>query len=424
MTVASTRRRIAVSAGTAAVSAAVALAASACSASGLDHGAPVLAAPAGGTSLLATMQGVVWSFQPGRSPSVVRGWDRGQRWQVVLTNQGAGADLAAGYFLGPGEAWAVTQQPGAAGRGPVRTILATTNGGRHWFRGGPLPGAGRLPGYVGHDEIYFADAKHGWLLSAGTSPGDGGRQRLMLWSTADGGHVWTPVPSRGLPLQAARLDWTGTSQGDCPDRPVMTFANPLDGWLTLGPCGARRTAPRVWRTADGGRRWTAVALPAPEGGWSAWYGTGRPPGLHFPGSVRMTGVTVGPVRIAASGISAIALVSVALGRSKLVIFRSGDGGRTWRIVARLHTGTRPARTSPACWFDPISATDWVVNASGLLIETTDGGRHWHYIRSRSHLPGAVASFIKLNDGYEQGPGFTIRRTKDSGRYWMSEPVPQ
>lgn len=395
------------------------LAAALAGCTGMGHAAPVLAAPAGSADLLATPQGVIWSFPSSSAGrAVLRSSDRGQHWIVALPGHGATAGLTASFFLGPGVAWVLQQRPGK--HGTERVVLRTSSGGRHWWVSDPLPGQGPRPGQVSHDQLYFADAVHGWLLTV-TGPGrPGGRQALSLWRTKDGGRTWTRLPRRGLPLQGWRPGWIGRAGGDCTDDPAITFANPSDGWLTRGACGPASAGPQVWRTTDAGRTWNAVSLRAPAGGWTRWIGyryrrqAGSDAGR----------VSVGPAATVASGIHATVLVPIAIGASELVIERSTDGGRRWQIAGAVRTGAVPTQRGNPAWFDPVDGSHWVISAPGRIIETQDTGRHWTFVMSAVSLPGAPASFTNPRHGFVQGTGpVAALATWDAGRKWITQQAP-
>jgi len=384
---------------------------------------PVLAAPAGSARLLATMQGVIWSFrQVNGSAGLLRSTSRGRRWAVALPAPGAGSRLVASFFFGGGTAWAVER---TAATGAV-VVLRTANGGRSWGRNA-LPGAAAA-GPAASYQIYFADALHGWVLASGArqgppsaSPLPHGRQQMMLWSTVNTGRTWTALPGRSLPMQGMPL--AGVGQGSCSDQPDITFANPVDGWLTQGSCGHGTAKPRVWRTRDGGRTWAPAPLPAPAGGWGTWAGALKITKKRT--VVTTAGVDVGQVRLVRTGVDAILLVPVSVGRSGLVIERSSDGGRNWQVAGRVHLGRQAGGRAPDWWFDPVDVARWVISAPGRLIETADGGRSWTYVGSASKLPAAPISFLDLRHGFLLGAGAVAAfHTADHGQTWTAQPAPQ
>ena len=128
---------------------------------------------------------------------------------------------------------------------------------------------------------------------------------MLLWASTDGGRTWAERPPADLPGQGQVL---GRGAGSCGpvSSPHLAFATAQTGWFTEGDCGSGPARPRVWRTTDGGRRWSAALLPAPASGWGSWdradqggadmgapwlFGTGR--GYHSVGPRRRRPVQPG-----------------------------------------------------------------------------------------------------------------------------------
>ena len=338
-------------------------------------GAAQNAALAGAANLLSTTQGVVWSFNIENGSGVVlRSADDGNRWRVVLSELASQVSfgLVASYFLGPEDAWAaLEEQTGAT------SVYRTSDGGRHWDRSdlrivAPPPSMPIL-----FDQLYFADPEHGWLLAVGTDLGSGSANSLLmlLWRTDDGGRTWSQLPPTSLPPQSVELPpYAGSA---CPvfSPPHIAFTTPNIGWWTYGACGTGAARPLVWRTRDGGRNWTPSPLSAPPGGWGSW------------DVLDQGGTDVGAPYLIPTKTGTTIVVPVSVGRSRLVVERSLDMGRTWRIAGMVDTHSLPLQSTPADWFDPVNALDWVVAAPGGLIETTDAGRSWTLIRSPVTMSG-------------------------------------
>ena len=160
---------------------------------------------------------------------------------------------------------------------------------------------------------------------------------------------------------------------------------------------------------NGDHNWTPSVLPAPAGGWGRWH-------VLYQG-----GTDVGAPFLIPTRAGTTIVVPVSVGTSRLVVERSLDMGRTWRIVGMVDTHSLPLQSTPADWFDPVNALDWVVAAPGGLIETTDAARSWTLIRSPVTMSGQPASFTSPGDGFVQGAGLVIAmRTGDRGRTWSPE----
>jgi photosystem II stability/assembly factor-like uncharacterized protein len=145
--------------------------------------------------------------------------------------------LAAALAAAPGGTlFAVCAgQPGAGQQG--KTVARSADGGRTWTR--PVScGIGACPSQLGSGYLGAIDA---------TGPrtvylvGD----RSPLLASTDGGRRWHIV--------------TGVTAGSDAGTTQVTFVKPSDG-LVVGIDDARPylEQPVIWRTSDGGARWTAV----------------------------------------------------------------------------------------------------------------------------------------------------------------------
>lgn len=360
-----------------------------------------------GSELYATSAGVVWSFTPGHLGQVARSADGGRTWQVVLPGPGphTALSLSASYFLGPDLGWTVhAYQRGAyaSSARQVVTVLGTSDGGRHWWHSAPLPGTGSGCCSFLSYQLDFTDARHGWLFGMlWVVQGDEVWQVTEhLWRTSDAGHSWSLVRAR-LPLQGA----TDNADETCPDeRPFqIAFANQQDGWLTASSCSSIGSAPRIWRTTNGGGTWTAATLPTP--------GTGWPTANDLP-----SGVTVGMPWIAGTRL----LVALS-GPSGLLIDVSADGGRTWHVASQAIPGT--GQYANPAWFEPVSASHWVAGAPGTVIQTSDAGKTWHAITTTTALPGGPFWFTGPSQGYARLHTGVIAATSDGGRTWRAGTAP-
>jgi hypothetical protein len=371
--------------------------------------APAVAA---GPGPVATRSGVVWSTSASEDRSeVLRSVDGGRSSHVALSvpsspNLGG---ISATYFLGPQDAWAVDQRLHGDGRGETTVVYRSVDGGGHWQRSLPLPDDLTECCVFPSDQIYFSSPRDGWVLAVGIGGNDlPGLLTMLWWRSTDGGRSWVRMSSNALPLEGFEL--VG-AQGSCPtlSPPHLAFANAADGWFTEGSCGRGPAEPVVWRTTDGGAHWVPVALPGPEGGWGVW------------ATVDHGGTDVGAAyRLAAPGGGApTLLVPVSVGRSRLVIERSSDGGVTWQIAGTVDTLALPAQATPAGWFYPLDADRWVVAAPAGIYRTVDGGRIWNLVRSYTSLDGDTGiSFVSLERGYLGGI-----RTTDGGRHWSPDGRP-
>ena len=265
------------------------------------------------------------------------------------------------------------------------------------------------------DNVAFEGARDGWLLASVC--GSNG----FTYRTNDAGRTWTKhavelvhTCAAGsnflLDVLDARRAWVvrnepagsfaslyRTTDGgrswhvadeNLPDIGAVTFVGNERGWLAGG---------RLFHTADGGRHWTRAPLPAP-GGYR-----GR---LLLLSSVRFFG------RI---GIVA----GEYYGRRHVIgFYRTRDGGRNWRLLARLR-GSEPY-VYPQFTVSAVSATIvWLLTAGArpMANVTVDGGRHWtsHSLAYRLYAPTALNARVAVASDFRGRP----KITRDSGRTWRA-----
>ena len=144
--------------------------------------------------------------------------DGGAHWRVQLSGA---LNLTAVDFVNRQDGW-------AAGN---TSLLATTDGGAHWTA---LPEPCPLI-----RSVHFISPSTGFAVAGGRA--DGGYDPAMpdmggvVLATGDGGRTWRPLAA------------PANAQSVC-------FSDPAHGWL--GAAG------RLYRTVDGGQRWTGPLTPA------------------------------------------------------------------------------------------------------------------------------------------------------------------
>ncbi len=204
------------------------------------------------------------------------GWlataDGGRSWHALAGAPPGGLLPFTLSAAAPGAYAAGLQAPGGA------EIAVTADGGRAW-RIQPAPS--------GLSRVVFTGGGAGWAV---TVPGGGGT--AVLWRGGGYGGSWRPVARLG-----AGPEWQG---------PLLAASGPRDVWLVSGGMSAAGAAPAwtLWHSADGGRTWTAHALPAPMA--DAYFG--------------------GDALTAVSPSDAWLLTRTGLWRTR-------DGGAAWTLVA-------------------------------------------------------------------------------------------
>jgi len=225
--------------------------------------------------------------------------------------------------------------------------------------------------------VSFIDDHEGWLATLGSPGAACQTQSIALSNTADAGATWSPLTLTAIP------------PAQCKN--TVMFSDATHGFVTASD---PNSAPVVYRTADGGKTWTASA-PLPAAGGSA------------------AGLT--PVSLRAFGTTLLADVNGQNGHNA---YRSTDGGATWTFMT-----TAPSQQDVIAF---VTATRWLqVSAPGNSKETTDGGATWHAFTTDYSQAAPIAPAISFGDaqvGYATVRG-AIQRTVDGGAQWTQIRTP-
>jgi photosystem II stability/assembly factor-like uncharacterized protein len=352
------------------------------------------------------------------SPSPTRFFrttDGGATWRSANPPKVSDAafSVRAWYFLDADHAWIA-----AAVSSTSLTVFATADGGLTWTAGAPVP-----PGYepggrlgAGATKLDFLDDRVGWLRTS-SAPG---RHTLKLYNTTDGGRTWHLI------LKAADSDGSTLAKlGHGCFEEDLKFVSANLGWISYDcilpqppgqpGSGSPAPGPEVAVTKDGGRTWQQVILPRYTTGDNLcattapiFYSSGQVilSGFCNGGSQVTGGVYVGP----ATGDTAIYVTSDAglswsLRRKPTAgevpaftdadtgwlmrfddIFRTFDGGLTWKLTGSIPVEARNALLSFQ-FFDSNVAIVTSVGNHGLLTiwGTTDGGQTWALTKVPVHL---------------------------------------
>jgi hypothetical protein len=270
-------------------------------------------------------------------------------------------------------------------------------------------------------DIYFANARDGYLFGPGLeSTDDGGRtwrvdrlsavrgvaggsgrvyalarspshrSTLQIWGSAAGSRRWTRLPAPSL---------TGHPELAVQGR-TMALLEP--GSDLAQPRGRRG---RLWTSSDGGRSWQRRVVPC------------RP--------VTDGGASI--LSIALDNPDAFLLDCFSNQQSSQEqntqhhLFGSSDAGRSW---TRLADPTRHGR--PVSLADNGDGHAFLTTESGgadSLVGTLDGAVHWHHVLDSggSFYGWNDLGFVTTNVGYVVGPTHYapehLYRTIDAGRTW-------
>jgi photosystem II stability/assembly factor-like uncharacterized protein len=249
---------------------------------------------------------------------------------------------------------------------------------------------------VGNADFSFLNAQEGWFLIGGADEPQCFEGRAQIWHTTDGAATWRQVAVAGW-----NLSFSSDSVGGETCKQGISFSDPLHGYVSAW--GANRH-PIIYRTLDGGLNWAGATLADPPG-FSTQMGTNLSPG---------------PVR--AFGATLLVYVWGELPGEympSVYVFRSTDGGASWRYVARnwdiaFHTVTF---LTTSRWFQ--------IGNPAPAQETTDAGKTWHPFTSDYVAAAGVPGVIAFGDelvGYSTNRG-GIYRTVDGGAHWVKVKTP-
>ncbi|MFD7156615.1 WD40/YVTN/BNR-like repeat-containing protein [Kribbella sp. NPDC059898] len=274
--------------------------------------------------LAAVSKDVAWVG--GTAGTVLRTVDGGKHWQNVSPAGAEALQFRDVEAFDAERAVALT-----IGEGEDSRVYRTADGGKTWsetFR--------NTDPKAFYDCIAFNDAKHGLAMS---DPVDG---KFRIAATSDGGKSWQVQPTGGMP--AALPGEAGfAASGTC-----LVAGAGRTAWFATG--GGDR--PRVFRTVDGGRRWTVADSPMASGAAAGIFS------LAFRNA--LFGVAVGGDFTKPT--EAVNAASVTY-----------DGGRTWQLV--------PADKAPKGYRSGSHFVPWspftviAVGPSGSDV-SLDGGRSW------------------------------------------------
>jgi photosystem II stability/assembly factor-like uncharacterized protein len=261
------------------------------------------------------------------------------------------------------------------------TYARTTDGGKTW-QAGQVPGAAELD----FRDVDAFDAETAYLLAIG--PGD----RSRIYKTTDGGRSWA------LQFQNRRPE----AFYDC-----MAFWDRARGIAMSDPVDGRFV---VVRTEDGGQTWNEINP------------SGMPPALEGEGGFAASGtcVAVGGTSNAWFGTG---------GPAGARVFRSDDGGRTWRVARAPLAGGKSAGVFSLAFADARRGVavggDYTKEneSKGSAAVTSDGGRTWRALGAGAR-PGGYRSCVAYVPGTKgrklvavgpSGSDYSL----DGGRTWAS-----
>ncbi len=345
--------------------------------------------------------------------------------------------------------WALvwSANPGAAADNAHILLARTTDGARAWSDVTPAAARPMLATLYSYEALDAVDGDRAYLaVSRATSDDSGAVSTTAVFVTADGGRTWSESAVLTTSAPAVRL----------------SFADASHGWLLLGPVFSGPGQPETWlyRTSDGGLRWSPAATVAPPGtygsnsmcqplnltlltaatGWvtigcrgqpeflvsrdggGSWAAQPLPPPAGTLGSVGGPASLTGPQFAGGTGFLTVA--PPPPGTPSLLDTR--DQGQTWQLLALpAGAGQYPQVTffTPA---DGVLVTAGPQQALGAVFyATADGGRSWTPVPQGTHFTqyGEAIDFASEQAGFAWNSGGDtaaappLYATADSGRTW-------
>jgi photosystem II stability/assembly factor-like uncharacterized protein len=282
--------------------------------------------------------------------------------QWTAQDSGTTAGLRGLRVVSPQVVWA---------SGTQGTYLTTMDGGEHW-RAASVPGAEKLD----FRDVEAFDDKTAYLLASG----EGDKSRV--YKTVDGGGHWKLLFTNPDP----KGFFDGLAFWDA--NHAILVGDPVDGQFV------------IYTTADAGKTWQRQKTPAALDGEGAFAASGT--SIVARGSKDAWFVTGGPEG----------------GR----VFRSRDGGRTWKAAKTPLGGTKTAGIFSISLFGKrdgvIVGGDYQNPKSTVktLALTKDGGKSWEAVESKMSFRSCVTVFsdkLLLAVGIE---GSDVSR--DAGKTWQ------
>ena len=322
--------------------------------------ATIATVPIGGMSLLSP--GVGWAVN---GLGLYLTDDSGKTWRNVSppNTEDPIARITDLKFTDQSHAWAAVTRNDL----PL-TIFRSADGGATWTPG-ELPNCQPPDSGCGGAYLSFANTQQGWALSY---------QGRALYSTNDGAKTWT---LRGHAPFYGPIDFLNSGDGYGVSEPQITarvcFNSSCRGGTAHGG-GA------LFRTTDGGISWQKMSLapPARYRSFQVKYGL--------------------PRFFGASGVVPAKLTSKNSSSTRVVIFTTSNGGRSWDARLAPNDPNAALQTGKVPLF-PFSAADsrhWALYIGPKLYTSANSGHSWTPISPSPNSTGVLAvTFVSAANGW-------------------------
>lgn len=282
--------------------------------------------------------------------------DGGSSWRRQFKGQVVALDAADAYH-----AWALTPT----------SLLATTDGGDSWNRLRPARALGAID---------FTDTQSGWAL---TSEGrliathDGGTRWRRLRAPARLDAICLTSPQRGLAARGLAVFATEDAGGTW----KQVYRAPLSGrWSPTLRCSGRGAWVLLQDGVTAGSQGYAVYRTLNGANWRLVFGD-----LILNGRRRTLGPYAGPFAVVDPSTAFFIGFCPACGRGSSTFFRTTDGGRGWSRSRPVADGYWPMAISFADSRSGLLLTGARAGNDGIVWKSRDGGRSWRRVLSSSAL---------------------------------------
>jgi photosystem II stability/assembly factor-like uncharacterized protein len=259
----------------------------------------------------------------------------------------------------PSTGWALrwTQNPAVANDGylaPART----TDGARTWASVTPPPVRALVAAPGATAVLHALDGERAWLAVTAAAPDNSPVHLTDVFATVNGGRTWTTSAPLKAPGSAV----------------FLSFAGPERGWLLMTDSAAmQQQSVQLYRTADGGLRWSLVARTAEAG-----TGSTSLPVACDKAALAFAAASVGYIGGACNVLSGLLLVSrdggVGWAPQALPVPASSCGGGCEVSGPQFAGQTGFLVIDRAPW--GALGADAQGSSSPAIYQTTDSGRTW------------------------------------------------
>ena len=311
----------------------------------------------------------------------------GTRDGLFVAGPGGQATTAEG--LGGRGVHTLRRANGSVVAGAEDGVYCSDDGGRSW----------RSSGCEGQDVWAIAAAPPDErVLYAGTHP-------AALWRSDDSGRSWAQIPTLGRVPGSDRWGLPGDPTGSRALALVLDAARPERFWVGVEVGG-------ILETDDGGSSWQAMLV-------------GRNPDIH--------GLVRDPARpevfYATTGFGRLGDSDAPESESSAGVYRSEDGGRTWRYVwgdlERRYTrpmcvdARAPHALTVGCSPTFRSSVRDPDGAQSMVYQSTDGGATWRSLGDAAHAPSAANVTALAPDAAQSG---AVLVGTETGEVWRVSPA--